>query len=113
EVFQATISGSLQNITLKWKPKCYVCVILASSGYPGAYQTGYRITGLEQAKDVLVYHSGTRKIDQETLVTAGGRVLGVVGVDNDFKSAREKAYLAAEKIEFEGKFYRKDIASEV
>ncbi|MCM8769306.1 MAG: phosphoribosylamine--glycine ligase [Candidatus Omnitrophica bacterium] len=113
EVFQATISGSLQNITLKWKPKCSVCVILASSGYPGAYQTGYRITGLEQAKDVLVYHSGTRKIDQETLVTAGGRVLGVVGVDNDFKSAREKAYLAAEKIEFEGKFYRKDIASEV
>lgn len=111
EVMQATLAGRLKEIRLEWKKEKAVCVVLASAGYPGHYQTGEVITGLDRVKDVIVYHAGTRKDNNGNIVTAGGRVLGITGLAADLQQAREKVYLAAETIQFSGKFYRRDIAS--
>ncbi|MEN3026948.1 MAG: phosphoribosylamine--glycine ligase [Chlorobiota bacterium] len=90
------------------------CVVIASAGYPGAYRTGFRITGLEEAAQhgVLLFHAGTRWEDG-ALWTAGGRVLNVVAVAPTLQEARERCYAAVECIQFEGKTYRRDIALEM
>jgi phosphoribosylamine--glycine ligase len=86
---------------------------MASGGYPGDYGKGKEIRGIEAAESdpgVTVFHAGTRRLDGR-LVTAGGRVLGVTALGADVRAAREKAYAAVGKIEFEGAQYRKDIAA--
>jgi phosphoribosylamine--glycine ligase len=91
-----------------------VCVVLASSGYPREYQTGKPISGIEEAEadaDVVVFHAGTRRGESGSFVTAGGRVLGVTARGPDVASARERAYAAADRIHFEGKQQRSDIAA--
>lgn len=87
------------------------CIILASGGYPGSYSKGYEITGIEEV-DSLVFHAGTAREDG-SLVTAGGRVLGVTASGEDIDEALEKAYLDADRIEFEGKYMRRDIGRTV
>ncbi|GIW04296.1 MAG: phosphoribosylamine--glycine ligase [Thermomicrobiales bacterium] len=88
-----------------------VGVVLASGGYPGPYQTGVPISGLDHApEDVLVFHAGTRRAADGRIVTAGGRVLTVVGVGPDLATARERAYAGVERISFEGAHWRRDIA---
>ena len=91
-------SGSCAEIT----------VVLAAGGYPGSYQKGMRITGLDQVKNKLVFHAGTVR-DSHDILTAGGRVLNVVGFGNDLPSAIKEAYDIAKEIEFNSKFYRQDI----
>ena len=105
-------TGTLDKVDVFWHDKAAVCVVMASGGYPESYEKGKEITGLavaEEDKDVVVFHAGT-KADGEKVVTSGGRVLGVTAVDSSIKAARDRAYAAVEKINFDKAFYRKDIA---
>jgi phosphoribosylamine---glycine ligase len=95
-----------------WDPRPAVCVVMASKGYPGAYNKGYVITGLKEVAklpDVKVFHAGT-KLERDRIVTDGGRVLGVTALGETLAIAKRNAYAAIEKITFTGAFYRKDIA---
>jgi phosphoribosylamine--glycine ligase len=108
----AMIDGKLSALDIRWKPEPAVCVVLASKGYPGPYEKGKAIKGLDALKkenDVFVFHAGTA-FQNDTVVTSGGRVLGVTALGADIRGAKEKAYRAIEKIQFEGMHYRKDIA---
>jgi phosphoribosylamine---glycine ligase len=112
EVLLATAEGRLDEIELKWDERPAVCVVAASQGYPGKYATGVPITGVDDADampNVKVFHSGMR-LDGKTLVTDGGRVLGVTAVGNTIADAQRRAYAAMEKIHFDGMHYRRDIA---
>lgn len=95
---------------IAWQPAVAACVVMSSAGYPGDYQTGKVITGIEEAetKGATVFHAGTN-IPQQKLVTDGGRVLGVTGVGSDFAQAIDRAYGAVNCIQFEGMYYRRDI----
>ncbi|MCX7992338.1 MAG: phosphoribosylamine--glycine ligase [Fimbriimonadales bacterium] len=112
ELALAATEGRLQETPLRFGSRAAVCVVLASGGYPHEYRTGLPIGGLEQASqlpDVLIFHAGTRKQNGQ-IVTAGGRVLNVVGLGDTLEAARTNAYRAAEQIHFEGMHYRRDIA---
>ena len=91
-----------------------LCVVMASKGYPGLYEKGKTIQGLDRdiGENVMVFHAGTAKRNGET-VTSGGRVLGITGTGKDFQDARERAYSAVEQISFEGAYYRRDIGYRV
>jgi len=111
DIAEAVIAGKLKDIKIDWSNQASVCVIMASGGYPVKYNSGEVITGLEEVKNsqgIIVFHAGTEK-KGELLVTAGGRVLGITAIDNDLKSAIDRAYHAVEKIDFAGAHYRKDI----
>jgi phosphoribosylamine---glycine ligase len=110
----AVAEGRLDQIELKWDPRPALCVVAASGGYPGKYSTGDVITGVEEAEamgDVKVFHGGTRR-QGKSLVTDGGRVLGVTALGADIAQARKRAYSAMEKIHFQAMHYRRDIASQ-
>ncbi|MDR3404526.1 MAG: phosphoribosylamine--glycine ligase [Chthoniobacter sp.] len=110
DLLEATIDGRLAGVQANWKPEPAVCVVMASSGYPGSYATGKAITGLEQTPEgVTVFHAGTRQ-ENGQVVTAGGRVLGVTALAGDLAAARQRAYAAVEGIHFEGRQFRRDIA---
>ncbi|WP_010272645.1 phosphoribosylamine--glycine ligase [Paenibacillus senegalensis] len=109
DIVEASLDGRLADVDIQWSDGAAVCVILASGGYPGSYAKGLAIEGLEQV-DALVFHAGTAEQDGK-LVTNGGRVLGVVGQGQTIAEAREKAYAQADRIHFEGKHYRTDIAN--
>ncbi len=112
EIMLACATGTLEDVEVAWHDKAAVCVVMASGGYPGSYENGKEITGLDVAdamNDTVVFHAGTKLVD-DNVVTAGGRVLGVTAVDNNIRDARDRAYAAVEAIKFEGAFYRKDIA---
>jgi phosphoribosylamine---glycine ligase len=112
EVALVAASGELSGVELDWSPRACVTVVLASGGYPGAYETGHRIHGLEKAAaldDVLLFHAGTRT-EGDCIVTAGGRVLAVTALGDTFAAARERAYEAASLVEFEDVHFRNDIA---
>jgi phosphoribosylamine---glycine ligase len=117
EVLQALANGGLEEFgALSWTSHVAVSVVMASEGYPGAYETGKPITGIDQAEQVpgvTVYHAGTALGDDGVLRTAGGRVLNVTAVAADFATAIENAYKAVDLIAFEGAFYRHDIAHRV
>jgi phosphoribosylamine--glycine ligase len=111
EVMLAVAEGRLDHVTLKWDPRPALCVVAASKGYPGKYQTGVPITGIEQADsipDVKVFQAGTRA-DGKRILTDGGRVLGVTALGTTIAEAQRRAYQAMEKIHFEGMHYRRDI----
>jgi phosphoribosylamine---glycine ligase len=115
EAALATTEGRLAEAGLEWTPNACVTVVQASAGYPGAYETGFPISGLESATKldgVTVFHAGTARRDGR-VVTAGGRVLAVSAVGQDLTAARERAYEACALIDFEGKHHRTDIAMEV
>jgi phosphoribosylamine--glycine ligase len=111
EVLLACAQGRLAGIDLAWSPWVAVSVVVASGGYPGEYETGKPITGIDQAEQVdgvSVYHAGTTLADG-ALLTAGGRVLNVTATAADFEQAITAAYQAVERISFDGAFYRSDI----
>jgi phosphoribosylamine--glycine ligase len=112
DVMEAVCDGKLDKITLQWDRRPAVCVVMASGGYPGDYQKGIVITGIEEAeklKDVVVFHAGTAKKDGQ-IVTSGGRVLGVTALGNTVADAQKSAYEAVNLIHFEGAHFRRDIA---
>jgi phosphoribosylamine--glycine ligase len=111
DAIEATIDGRLDQVTLEWDPRPSLCVVMASGGYPGEYQKGIPIHGLREAgrlDDVVVFHAGT-SLDGDTVVTSGGRVLGVTAVGQDVQAAQQRAYEAVELISFEGACCRRDI----
>lgn len=111
DIFNAVIDEKLDEINVEWDNICSVCVIIASGGYPGKYETGKAISGLDEVhamKDVYVFHAGTRKEDN-LFYTSGGRVLGVTACSRTLKEAIEKCYNACSIIRFENMHYRTDI----
>jgi phosphoribosylamine---glycine ligase len=113
ELLDASVSGTLNKIELKWKSAASVCAVMANGGYPGNYEKGKPIRGLGDAAklpDVKVFHASTTKIGNE-IVTNGGRVLGVTALGRDLKTAQAAAYAAVEKIHFAGAHFRRDIAA--
>ena len=111
EVFYHCASGNLKNYEIKWKNQYSLCVIVASEGYPENYQSGYPISNLDnlEKQSTLVFQAGTKQNDKNEIVTSGGRVLAVVGIGDTFQLAKERAYLAVEKIHFQGAYFRRDI----
>ena len=115
ELLVKSATGGLGNMRLDSASKAAVCIVLASEGYPGPYPKGRAITGLSHAEEldgVVVFHAGTKQV-QDQVVTAGGRVLGVTAVNSSLDHAFDSAYRAAECIEFEGRYYRRDIGHRV
>lgn len=110
DVIECILQGDLSRVQLTWKQEGAVCVVLVSQGYPGKYETGLEILGLEniQEDNLKVFHAGTA-LQAGKLVTAGGRVLGVTALAQDLPQAAERAYAAVEKIDYPNKRYRKDI----
>jgi phosphoribosylamine--glycine ligase len=112
EALEASIEGRVSEGDFKWSSDASVCVVMASGGYPGTFEVGKNIVGLDAAAAVAgvqVFHAGTEKRDGE-FFTAGGRVLGVTARAGDLETAVQRAYEACEKIRFEGARYRRDIA---
>lgn len=106
------IDGNLSEEMIQWKPDHSVCVVMVAGGYPGSYEQGNPIENLDKANDVAdttVFHAGT-KLQDEQVLTAGGRVLGITSLGQDLPDALSKAYIAVETISFKDAFYRNDIA---
>jgi phosphoribosylamine--glycine ligase len=115
EVLAQVAAGKLDASKLRWKPGASVCIVFASGGYPGKFETGKKIEGLanaEKLRGAKVFHAGTKR-DGDAIVTSGGRVLGVTAAAHSLDAALAAAYEAAGKIHFEGMHYRKDIAGHV
>src|SRR5579864_3968856 len=113
DTLEASIGGRVSDGDFKWSRDASVCVVMSSGGYPGTYEAGKRIDGLEEAcavEGVKVFHAGTSKRDG-VYYTAGGRVLGVTARARDLDTAVERAYEACAKISFDGAHYRRDIAA--
>jgi phosphoribosylamine---glycine ligase len=113
EALEASVQGRVSEGDFRWSPDASVCVVIASGGYPGTFEAGKKIAGLEEAgtvERVKVFHAATSKRD-DVYFTSGGRVLGVTARAADLSSAVEHAYAAVSKIGFEGMHYRKDIAA--
>jgi phosphoribosylamine--glycine ligase len=115
EVLEACVDGRLADLELKWKPGASACVIASSGGYPGTFQTGFEISGLDEAAlvpGVQVFHAGTSLVGglvTSSVRTSGGRVLGVTAAADTLPEALDLVYSAMGKIEFEGKYFRRDI----
>jgi phosphoribosylamine--glycine ligase len=111
-LLEATIDGNLSKCAIEWDRRAAVTVVLASGGYPGKYQAGKTISGLDDAaklEDVQIFHAGTKRADGE-VKTAGGRVLAVTALGSTLEAARARAYEAVARIHFENCQYRRDIA---
>jgi phosphoribosylamine--glycine ligase len=111
-LLEGTIDGKIDDYTIDWDKRVSVTVVLASAGYPGKYETGKVISGLNEAsklEGVQVFHAGT-KIANDEVLTAGGRVLALTALGSNIASARDRAYTAASSIHFDGCHYRRDIA---
>ena len=110
-LFEACIDGELDKYRVDWDNRVSVCVVMASKGYPGKYEKGKTIEGLQiaaQIRDIVVFHAGTTVAGGQ-LVTDGGRVLGVTGLGENIQKAIEKTYEAVQSITWEGAYYRTDI----
>lgn len=110
EIMYAVSTQTLDQVKVSWKDEHVACLVLASGGYPGSYEKGKVITGLDKvADDIIIFHAGTTTNNRGEVVTSGGRVLNICAFGANLEETREKVYKAAEVIDFEGKYYRKDI----
>jgi phosphoribosylamine--glycine ligase len=110
EIMLAVVNNKLEQINIEYNEDACVGVIMASGGYPGSYQTGFPITGLDNLdKDILVFHAGTR-LESGQILTSGGRVLTVTAMGKTIAEAREKVYTNLPRINFKDCHYRQDIA---
>ena len=114
DVMMKTVEKRLDEVNLEWKKEPAVCVVMASGGYPGSYEKGNVISGLDDAAatGAVVFHAGTAE-KEGNIITAGGRVLGITALGDDISTAVENAYIALEKISWKDACYRKDIAHRV
>jgi phosphoribosylamine---glycine ligase len=120
EVLWATTTGRLSDVEIDFDDRVAVCVVMCSEGYPGPYESGRPITGIEDAEalsgsdgEVIVFHAGTTITSANQLVTNGGRVLGITALANDLRAARDLANAACKKIHFPGAHWRHDIGDRV
>jgi phosphoribosylamine--glycine ligase len=112
DALEACVDGRLDEVEMRWAPGASACVVASSAGYPGSYKTGLPITGLSaavQVPGVQVFHAGTAQVGGQ-LITAGGRVLGVTAAGDSIAEALSRAYQAMGEINYEGMYYRRDIA---
>lgn len=111
DIFMACADGTLDQLNIRWNTDAHACcLVLASGGYPQSYETGYPISGLEEAeKNAVVYHAGTKLAPDGTILTAGGRVLGVTAVGSTHEEAVQRAYDGAKPISFQNMHIRSDI----
>jgi len=112
DIFEACIRGNLNEIKIEWHDLFACCIILCSEGYPGNYEKGKEIRGIEEAEkdeNIIVFHAGTKVVTNRNLLTNGGRVLGVSATGESLEISLERAYKAISKISFDGMYYRKDI----
>jgi phosphoribosylamine---glycine ligase len=113
EIMLACTQGRLKELEIKVRPETSLCVVMSAKGYPGSYPRGMEIRGIESAEEipgVKVFQAGTRRVDGRT-VSSGGRVLGVTALGDGLARAREAAYAAVERIEFENSYFRRDIGA--
>jgi phosphoribosylamine--glycine ligase len=110
EALMATAGGSLTPGMLEWSPDPATCVVMASTGYPAAFETGAKISGINAVENAVVFQAGT-KMNGPDLVTSGGRVLGVTATGSDLAASMKNAYSAVDRIHFAGMHYRKDIGN--
>jgi phosphoribosylamine--glycine ligase len=113
ELLQACAEGGIDRVAPRWKKEAAVCVVMASGGYPGSYDKGRPIEGLDDADsmdDIVVFHAGTRRDAEGRTVTSGGRVLGVTALGADLNGARERAYEGVARIRWRDEHHRTDIA---
>ena len=103
-----TATGKLDTIKIEMDEMSYSNVVMVSGGYPEAYEKGKKITGLNKEYESTILHAGTKK-QNNNIITNGGRVLWVISKGEDFRSALRKSYKTIESIDFEGKFFRKDL----
>ena len=104
------VEGTLNEVQVDWTSESSACVVLASGGYPGRYETGVQINGIKEAlPGVQVFHAGTSKDDGGGYSTAGGRVLGVTAAAETLNEALRLCYVATQRISWEGMQYRRDI----
>jgi phosphoribosylamine--glycine ligase len=108
ELMKATAEGRLAEIDIEVDEQTVTTVMLVSGGYPGSYEKGKEITGIDQVNESVVFHAGT-KPEGDRVLTSGGRVIAVSSYGANMEEALEKSFKSAEKIDFEGKYYRKDI----
>ncbi len=113
DLFEGVAKGTLSEKELKISPKYAACIMAVSKGYPESYPTGKQITGLEEIKDSLVFHAGTRVDEKDHLLTNGGRVLAITSLADTLQDALQKSYENMERIRFEGKYYRLDIGKDL
>jgi phosphoribosylamine--glycine ligase len=109
DVFQSTVDGRLSTVNIDIDERAATTIILASGGYPQDFEKGKVITGIADVKDSMVFHCGTKLDESGKLVTNGGRVLAVTSLHEDWKKAIELSNESAAKINYEGKYYRRDI----
>ena len=110
DIFLACRNGTLDQVDVRWKDGASCCLVLASGGYPGSYGKGYPITGLEEAgQSAVVFHAGTKLGENGSVLTSGGRVLGVTATGPELNAAIDGAYAAASHIHFQDMFFRSDI----
>ncbi len=112
DIFEACIDGTLDQVPIAWKDNAAVCIVLASGGYPVSYAKGYPIEGLhafDGQDDLMIFHAGTAKNEKGEIVTSGGRVLGVVALDENLDKAIAKGYANLSKVSFKDEHFRTDI----
>ena len=111
EIFDKIIDEKLNELDIQWDDGACCCVVAASGGYPVKYQSGYEISGIEEAEatGAIVFHAGTKLNEKGQYTNAGGRVLGITALGENLDAAIERAYTAIQKISWEDMHYRKDI----
>lgn len=112
DLFEGVANGNLNEKEIEFDDRAAVCVMLVSGGYPEAYKKGYPITGIENVNETIVFHTGT-SLENGNVVTNGGRVIAVSSYGSDKAEALEKSFLAANKIEYKDKYFRKDIGKDL
>ena len=108
DIMVGCATKTLKDVEVKWNDQHVACLVLASGGYPGSYAKGIEIKNIDDCDDCVIFHAGTA-IKDGKLVTSGGRVLNICATGSSLEDVRNKVYAVADKIDFEGKYYRKDI----